>query len=227
MCRDYIQTLISEGKSPYTIASICSALRKLEKGIKRKFHCSVHIVPADLKIPRRSLKLRRGRGAYTDTQVQTILKNARTINKIAADALEIQCFFGLRISEVLNLRVTDIHFMRQVLVVWRGKGGRMREVKMESPESAEKLKMLCVNKTEMDLLFTDLDINKMEVIMKKACILAGVEHHKTHNLRHSYGVKLYVKRLEDGKTDTEARLELSSNFGHNRLDVTYSYVPRR
>jgi hypothetical protein len=36
----------------------------------------------------------------------------------------------------------------------------------------------------------------------------------------------YVRFRLDGKEDEEARHRVSKLLGHNRLDVTYAYIPR-
>jgi integrase len=228
MTREYFKELRGKGQSAYYMLGVRSALKKLELGIRKVFHKNVRIVPKDLELPRRSLKLRRNCMAYTDEQVEAILKEAHKINDEAAKALELQVRFGLRITEVLKLRKKDVHFERGMLVVWRGKGGRLREVPIEDEESRALLFELCMGKEEDDLLFKDLSVWKLEwEVMKRACTAAGIKASRTHNLRHTYAVRQYEKRIREGKTNKEARKEVSLLMGHNRLDVTYSYVPSR
>lgn len=225
--RAYFAHLREKNCSPYTLKSVRSALLKLEIGIARAFHCRVRIVPRDLVLPRCSLKNRRGRFAYTEEQVQQILSSACAIDLAASLVLAVQARFGLRISEALKLRKTDVHLDRGALVVWRGKGGRLREVPIETPEQKELLSLLCQGKDEMDLLFPGLTARGVERVLEKACALSGVEFHKTHNLRHHYAVKQYDEKVSRGESDRQARKEVSLLLGHNRVGVTYAYAPPR
>lgn len=226
MGRAYFQYLMIKNLSVYSMLSIRSSLKKLERGIKKTFHKSVHIIPKDMVLPKRSLANRQGRFAYTDDQVKDILKNAYIIDPRAAKALEIQYLQGARIFEVLNLRKQDIHFWRNVLVVYRGKGGRLREIPIDTQRAVELLQILCYGKEDKDILFPGYNRRELERVMEKACHEAGIDVHKTHNLRHSYAVKRYENIRTNGATDKEARQVVSQLLGHNRIDVVNSYVPR-
>jgi integrase len=223
--RAYFAHLQEKNCSPYTLKSVRSALLKLEIGIARAFHRRVRIVPRDLVLPRRSIQSRQGRFAYTEEQVRQILSYACGINLAASLVLTVQSRFGLRISEALKLRKTDVR--ENVLVVFRGKGGRKREIPIETPEQRELLALLCRDKGEMDLLFPGLTARSVERVLEKACALSGIEFHKTHNLRHYYAVKKYDEKVSRGESDRRARKEVSQLLGHNRVGVTYAYAPPR
>ena len=225
--RAYFAQLQEKDCSPYTMKSIRSALYKLELGIARAFHYRVRIVPKDLFLPKCSVKGRRDRFAYAEEQVRQILSYACNVNLAASLVLTVQSRFGLCISEALKLRKTDVHLDRNALVVWRGKGGRLREVPIETPEQRELLSLLCRDKDEMDLLFPGLTVREVERVLEKACALSGIEVHKTHNLRHHYAVKQYGEKVSRGETDRQARKEVSQLLGHNRVGVTYAYAPPR
>jgi len=223
----YIQYLIDNKYSPYSIQSIRSALKKLEIGIKKAYHHSVKIIPQDTpKIPIRKLSERQGRGAFTDFQVADIQVFVEEIDPQAAKALDVQLQFGLRISELLGLRCCDILFPQQKLVVWRGKGGRLREVPFPDSNAAKLLHYICYGKKDKDLLFLEITEGRLRGTLQKACEMAGIKNSKTHNLRHTYVVKEYKKLTGIGFDDIEARKKLTQNVGHNRVDVTYAYAPR-
>jgi len=46
-----------------------------------------------------------------------------------------------------------------------------------------------------------------------------------HRLRSNFAQNLYEDLLEEGLTDDQARDETSQQMGHNRREVTRSYVP--
>lgn len=224
MCRRYFDRLKLNGRSAYTMHTIRDAIKKLEIGIKTAFHFNVKIVPDDLKLPKRRLNFRRDRFAYTADQVSAIIRAAAGFNEIAAKAIEVQSLFGLRKFELLNLRNTDIHFERDILVVWRGKGGRLREIEIPNKRAKMLLEELVQGIGEKDLIFPELTEKTYQDAMEKACRQAGIEVHKTHNLRHHYAVKKCVKLINNGITAKEARKDVSADLGHNRVSASYPYI---
>jgi len=223
----YFTMLKMSNRSPYSMRTIREALLKLEKGVKVAFHQNMHVIPKDLELPQRNLKIRRGRRAYTEEEVNAIITAAMETNKLAARAIELQSLFGLRKFELLNLRKTDIHFQRGKLIVWRGKGGRLREIDIPDKRAEKLLETLCSGIDEKALLFSGLTARRYQAVMEQACRKAGLAIHKTHNLRHHFAVKKYNKLLEAGKPAREARRETSQDLGHNRPDVLYSYMQRK
>jgi hypothetical protein len=48
-----------------------------------------------------------------------------------------------------------------------------------------------------------------------------------YRLRANCLQNTYEKLMAEGLTDREARLKVSQDAGHNRNDVTFSYVPEK
>lgn len=227
MTERYFQEKVKKGQAPHTLMTMRSALKKLEIAFQKYVHHRLRIVPKDLELPQRSLEKRQGRRAYTDKEMFAILYGAEKIGEEVHGAMQLELWFGLRKTEVLNLRVTDVHLGRKMLVVWRGKGGRLREVPIETEKEIALLKKLIKGKDEMDKLFPNLTAHQLEEAIVKACTKAGIKEHKNHNIRHTFACNEYDKRVREGKSDRQARKEVSQLLGHNRVDVVASYVPRR
>jgi hypothetical protein len=51
--------------------------------------------------------------------------------------------------------------------------------------------------------------------------------HGLHRLRANYAQNLYEDLKENGESDQEARREVSRRLGHNRVEVTNSYIPKK
>jgi len=128
---------------------------------------------------------------------------------------------GLRISEIVKLRVCDIDFDNTVLWVRSGKGGKDRQSLL--PEILIKvLKRWVSDKDVDDFVFgsirggslTERSVQKMFV---KHLKLAGIKKEATcHSLRHSFATHL----LESG-TDIRYIQEL---LGHKRIETTQIYT---
>ena len=128
---------------------------------------------------------------------------------------------GLRVSEVINIKMLDIDLDRRMLRVFKGKGDKDRYVML--PQKLESiLKKQTQIKQARDYLFTNNRNTKMttrsiDKIVKHAAQLAGINKNvSSHTLRHSFATHL----LENG-TDIRYIQEL---LGHARLETTQIYT---
>jgi integrase len=63
--------------------------------------------------------------------------------------------------------------------------------------------------------------------VRHACERLGIECYGTHGFRKTWAQERYRRSREEGLDDCESRRELARGLGHNRREVTYSYVRRR
>ena len=130
---------------------------------------------------------------------------------------------GLRASEVVNLKVTDIDSERMMVRIRQGKGSKDRYT-MLSPVLLKSLREYwLMEKPGHDWLFPGLDPKKhitqegVLKICKKAAKSAKIRKHTTlHTLRHSFATHL----LESG---ANLRL-LQVLLGHQSLSTTAHYT---
>jgi len=61
--------------------------------------------------------------------------------------------------------------------------------------------------------------------VRKAVRELGIKISGLHRLRSDYAQYKYLELRKQGKTDRQARLEVSHNLGHNRIDVVKGYIP--
>ena len=54
----------------------------------------------------------------------------------------------------------------------------------------------------------------------------GIKISCLHRLRSNYAQEKYRKLRKQGKTNQQARREVSQRLGHNRIDVIGSYIPQ-
>lgn len=141
---------------------------------------------------------------------------------------------GLRISELLNLRIKDIDSNRMVITIKQGKGKKDRQVVL-SPKMLQILRRYYIFYKPKDYLFEGqrkkgdhsnlsrkYSSKSVQNILKRALKNTGIKKHATpHTLRHSYATHLY-----------EAGVDLRSIqvlLGHNSSKTTeiYTHVSNR
>jgi integrase/recombinase XerD len=129
---------------------------------------------------------------------------------------------GLRVSEVVNLKVTDIDSSRMLIRVEQGKGGKDRYV-MLSPQLLGILRSYWRLTRPVRRLFPgrDADHSLHPTVLQGACrsarAAAGLDKRVTmHTLRHSFATHL----LESG---TDIRI-IQALLGHNSLQTTARYT---
>lgn len=151
--------------------------------------------------------------------VRTILKLIK--RPIYRMALTLIYACGLRISEGIQLRVSDIDGKRNVLKVRNGKGGKDRYV----PLHEHPLELLRAYYREhvkgSEFLFPHKDghilANTLETVFRKAVRESGVNKPATvHTLRHSYATHL-LESGEDIRT-------IKDILGHSSIVTTDIYT---
>lgn len=130
---------------------------------------------------------------------------------------------GLRVSEVVALKVTDIDSGRKLIRVEQGKGGKDRYV-MLSPQLLGILRVYWrLAKPPRPWLFPGRDgerpmePNVLNAACRSACAAAGIDKRVTvHTLRHSFATHL----LERG---ADIRV-IQALLGHSNLSTTAHYT---
>ena len=128
---------------------------------------------------------------------------------------------GLRVSEVVNIKVKDLIFGELRLKVRNSKGNKDRFTVI-SERFSDELSKFIKDKTSGDFLFTtNMDrkytIRTVQKIFEKALIKAGIKKKATcHSLRHSFAVHL----LENG-VDIRTIKKL---LGHTSIKTTMIYL---
>lgn len=128
---------------------------------------------------------------------------------------------GLRVSEIVALKIRDVDSDRMCLNICRAKGKKDRVVPL-SPVLLQELRAYYKEFRPKDYLFEGADggiyaIRSVQQVFKKAKDKAGIKQSGgIHSLRHSYATHL----LESG-TDIRFIQEL---LGHNSILTTHRYT---
>ena len=137
--------------------------------------------------------------------------------------LELTYGCGLRVSEVVNVRVQDIDGERHLLHVNQGKGAKDRLVEL-SPLLLDKLRCYWKEYRPAYWLFPcsvlptqPLSVSSVQRLFKRMKVLGGVtKHGGIHSLRHAYA----THQLEQGVPIHE----LQRLLGHADLKSTQRYL---
>lgn len=131
---------------------------------------------------------------------------------------------GLRVSELINLRIKDLKIESNFGFVRAGKGNKDR-IFIIAESLKESIKRLVANEDlhEEDSLFlTNLgkkySVRSLQIIIKKAAKSAGLDYKEVHchTLRHSFATHL----IEQGQSVAEVQ----SLLGHKSPETTFIYL---
>jgi integrase/recombinase XerD len=127
---------------------------------------------------------------------------------------------GLRLSELVNLKVGDLQLDQNLVWVRSGKGGKDRMF-IISTRLVEELKVFTGGASETDYLFSGregrMSGRNVQKIISSAAFKAGIEKPiHTHTLRHSFATHL----LESG----ENIRKIQELLGHSNLSTTQIYT---
>jgi integrase/recombinase XerD len=132
---------------------------------------------------------------------------------------------GLRISELLNLQVTDIDSARMVVTVRQGKGAKDRQVPLSARLLGELRTWWCRHRTKPWLFpgmtegsrHKPMNVTSVQRMCKQVVTRAKLRKPASmHTLRHSYATHM----LEAG-VDV---VTLQKLLGHNSLSTTARYL---
>ncbi len=172
-----------------------------------------------IKSFRDDFNVRHPRYGYTNKDAERIVQYLNERHSAFALPAELALRCGLRKSEVAGLKGENIDKEKMVIRVV-GKGGRPREIPLPV-DLAEKLN------TSRQYLFTPSRSWKSAFYqaVAKAADALGIDLTGVHRLRSNFAQNLYEDLREGGYSDGQARDVTSKQLGHNRREVTHSYVP--
>lgn len=212
--RSYLEHLSDNDVSASTLNTAYSALQfYFEKILRRKFFVTIPRAKKEKRLP---IVLSKG-------DVMRLIASIR--NKKHQTIVQLLYGAGLRVGEVVQIRMCDIDLDRMQLHVVRAKGAKDRYTIV--PESLKLILLAQARlKQSQDFLFTNgrggrLSTTSVQHIVSQAGVRAGISKAVTpHTLRHSFATHL----LESG-TDIRYIQEL---LGHAKLATTqiYTHVTR-
>lgn len=155
-----------------------------------------------------------------------------------ADMMKLSYLQGLRIHEVTRLERVDLQrALSSGQLTVKGKGGLIRNIPIRNQEAREHLQKL-INQT--DVRNSKVFVNPGErahEVMKQAQNFISNNRHLVqeergdnqanitfHGLRHTYTQERYVELRGQRLNDYDARLQVSKELGHFRVEITNIYL---
>jgi integrase/recombinase XerC len=133
---------------------------------------------------------------------------------------------GIRLSELVNLRVEDIDFEHRILTVRQGKGKKDRQIPLVDEAVKALRNYLRYRNTELivdDEIFflakngTSLNVSTVKYIVAKYVKKAGIRKKvSVHTLRHTFGAHKADKHM--------SLATLQELMGHKKKETTLKYI---
>jgi len=208
--RAYLEKLSDEGRSASTLNTAYSALQfYFEKILRRKFFVNIPRAKTPKKIPE----------VFTKEEVKKILGTIQNVKHKLM--LGVMYSSGLRVSEIVNVKVKDFDFSGKMLFIRGAKGAKDRTTIL-SEKVASVLEKYVKNKNSSDYVFESnrggkLTERSVQKVFTEALTNSGIKKCAScHSLRHSFATHL----LEAG---TSIRY-IQELLGHSRLETTQVYT---
>lgn len=226
---DFLYHYVTKKGTPYTIQSICARVRSVKRLFAFLETTKVIIVnpAADLREPRvekRILKV-----ILTEAQTDHLLETPDVTKSVGLRnraVLEVLYSTGIRLNELVHLRLGDVDLKNGLLRVNQGKGNKDRMVPLGQVAvrwiQAYLMKVRLEVVKEENHLFLNragipLSKQMVEIMVRKTAKQAGILERVTpHVFRHSFATQL-VRNGAD-------ILMVSQMLGHTRVDTTQIYV---
>ena len=193
---------------------------------------------AGKKAHRRPRKARQGHGAADALdwkEAMSLIESLREDGRWR-DSLLVGsgCFLGLRISDLLELRWTDL-LGKDRLELTEKKTGKLRRVKINPVyrDLIRECREQCFVESDGEYVFRNPDDGGRHISRQRAdqilkeCKeryhLTSAATFSTHSLRKTFGRRVWLRQCEKGKGD-QALLLLCDVFGHSSISITKRYL---
>jgi integrase len=211
---------------PSTLRTVLAAIGKVHQGcVKVGWTRSPSPVTDELREHMRTYRddgdVRQPRFGYIPEDADRILAYLKENGSKFALPAEIALRCGLRISEIAGLEGKHVDLEKMVLHV-TGKGGKKRDVELTA-DLAEQ-----INSSKQYLFDPSRSWKQaFYLTVRESARALGIQVSGVHRLRANYAQNKHKEFLETKESDREARREVSRRLGHNRVEVTNSYIPHR
>lgn len=205
----YIASMMEKKAAPSSIILARAALKFYYEGVLKQLVISVKAPKMQKKLP----------VVLSKNEVKSLIEAAYT----QKSKLLIKLFYssGLRLSECINLKFSDLELNEKIGWVRKGKGSKDR-LFILSTSLAEEIRKYGNNKDIHSCIFLNkknesLSARNVQKIVARAAKNAGITKRVSpHTLRHSFATHLL-----EGGTDIRKIQEL---LGHSNLQTTQIYT---
>ncbi len=202
--KSYLLNLVEKGKSRSTVRCAGFAIKFYLKVTGENRGIDIPNVSREKKIP----------VVLSKNEVKKMIMSSNNLTHRLIIQMLYSC--GMRLSELINLKLRDVDFDRNIIHIKLAKGNKDRIVKL-SPKIKKELKRINLEYIFMSNRNKKYSPAAIQKIISNSAKKAGISKKVTpHSLRHSFATHL----LESG-TDVRIIQEL---LGHARLETTMIYT---
>ena len=148
------------------------------------------------------------------TDLNTIVAYATEHRSQSGDAVRLQEHIGVRVNEIVTIKMANINLDKGTLLLDNCKGGKDL-VRVITPECKAVLKDIISQSYGKDNLFT-IKSGSVNDYLGKLEKRLGLEHHPTHDIRRLVAQELYDKYRNSGKGIKESLSEVSLWLNHGK-----------
>jgi len=209
---------------PSTLRTVLAAIGKVHQGCVRVgwTHAPSPVTEElreHVKAYRDDGDVRQPRFGYLPEDAERILAYLKEHGSKFALPAEIALRCGLRLSEIAGLQGRHVDLENGKLHVV-GKGGKKRDVDLPDGLAGQ------LNPSKQYLFDPSRSWKQaFYQAVRDAARALGIQVSGVHRLRANCFQNTYNDLIAEGNTDLEARCQVAKKGGHERTDVTYSYVP--
>jgi integrase/recombinase XerD len=160
---------------------------------------------------------------------ERLIKATEEAGDIRAKAIfEAMCYSGMRVSEMLQLRVDHVEKGSRIIDDIKGKGNKYRDIYMKGELIETLREYLRIRQQPFSSVTKALFVGERgpitrqtaHTLMKKYAGAAGIELTKAHvhNLRHLFGLRLAEKGVPIQ--------DIAKYMGHTSIEVTKIYLEK-
>ena len=205
----FLSSLIERGLTPSSISLVKSSLKFFYDDILKRD------IFRNIKTPKKERKLPE---VLTKTEISRLLD--ATNNKKSKLIISLLYSSGLRVSEAINMKISDLELKEKIGWVRAGKGKKDR-LFILSEKLVGELETFLQDRNPTEILFPGkkgkMTSRNIQKIISKAAKRAEISKRVSpHTLRHSYGTHL----LEAGVDIRKIQMLL----GHSQLSTTQLYT---
>ena len=228
--RSFLESKLEQGVSYNTLKTYTAAVTKLETALEKHNGSTYNLSQAAAEVLQQA---REGGMGHTEQHrafenPQAVIQNIN--NPEYRTIAQFQLASGLRLSELNHIRPDQLQERdgRMFVSVEQGKGGKDRVVEVKDRQAFQAYKSLVESKQQTQGKYSGKFVfssSGYRAAVASAAAKAGETERGTHSFRWNYAQREYIdKQISLGKPESQAKLEVSSDLGHNRESITDHYL---
>ena len=228
--RSFLESKLEQGVSYNTLKTYTAAVTKLEVALEKHNGNNYDLSKAAQEV----LNQARASGMQPPEQHRAFQNPQAVIQSISNQdyrtIAQFQLASGLRLSELNHIRPDQLREEngRMFVNVEQGKGGKDRVVEVKDRQAFQAYKSLVESKQQTSGKYEGKFVfskSGYRAAVASAAAKAGETERGTHSFRWNYAQKEYIdKQVHENKPESQAKLEVSHDLGHNRESITDHYL---